>query len=316
MTTAILIQPLCFREFTANGVPAAFGTVETYQAGTTTPIATYTDSTGGTANPNPVVLNARGEAQIWCLPNVSYKFVVADASGNPIRTVDNVQQSQLITLYGGVDTGIANAYVLTFSAPFASYTDGIVVIWIPSNTNTSSSTININGLGAINIVNGDGSAFIAGEITANIPAQILIKGGQAILQNPYALNSSGSFTVTWVGFSAAPTAVTAYYVRSGNIVTISFGSFGSGLNTYGTSNSTAFQATGVPSQLWPTNVNYPVYVPCLGLMDNGTTSVNVGTAVVGNTGTITFNKDNTLATWTASGNKGFSYATSIVYPIK
>ena len=46
-------------------VPLVGGLVYTYQAGTTTPKATYTDSTGVTAQSNPVVLDSRGEASIW-----------------------------------------------------------------------------------------------------------------------------------------------------------------------------------------------------------------------------------------------------------
>lgn len=88
--TAYLIPPLCFRELDNNGKPLAGGLVYSYAAGTTTAVATYTDSTGATQNTNPVVLNARGEAQIWGAIGVSYKFVVTDSLGNTIRTVDNV----------------------------------------------------------------------------------------------------------------------------------------------------------------------------------------------------------------------------------
>ena len=89
--TAQLIPALVYREFTNGGSPLAFGLVYTYAAGTTTPQGTYVDSTQTTQNPNPVVLNARGEASIWLNPALSYKFVVTDSNGNTIRTVDNVQ---------------------------------------------------------------------------------------------------------------------------------------------------------------------------------------------------------------------------------
>ena len=48
----------------AAGVPLAGGLLYTYAAGTTTPQTTYTDSTGATANSNPIVLDSRGEANI------------------------------------------------------------------------------------------------------------------------------------------------------------------------------------------------------------------------------------------------------------
>jgi len=85
-----LIPPLCFRELDNNGLPLAGGKVYSYAAGTTTPAATYTDSTGATQNTNPVTLNARGEANIWIPVGQAYKFVVTDSNGVTIRTDDNV----------------------------------------------------------------------------------------------------------------------------------------------------------------------------------------------------------------------------------
>lgn len=85
-------QPLAaaiFREFDANGVPLAGGLVQTYAAGTTTPLATFTDATGSVQNLNPVVLDASGRAQIWLTPGLLYKFVVMNAASQVQYTVDN-----------------------------------------------------------------------------------------------------------------------------------------------------------------------------------------------------------------------------------
>lgn len=73
----------------AAGVPLAGGYLYTYAAGTTTPQATYTDSTAATANSNPIVLDSRGEANIW-LSSSNYKFKLTDANGTEIWTVDNI----------------------------------------------------------------------------------------------------------------------------------------------------------------------------------------------------------------------------------
>jgi len=73
----------------AAGVPLAGGFLYTYEAGTTTPQATYTDSTAATANSNPIVLDSRGEANIW-LSSSNYKFKLTDANGTEIWTVDNI----------------------------------------------------------------------------------------------------------------------------------------------------------------------------------------------------------------------------------
>lgn len=78
------------RFFDANGNPLAGGKVHTYQAGTTTNQATYTDSTGVTPNANPVILDANGEAPIWLDVSLSYKFVVKNSSDVEQFTTDGV----------------------------------------------------------------------------------------------------------------------------------------------------------------------------------------------------------------------------------
>jgi len=75
--------------FAASGIPLAGGLLYTYAAGTTTPSATYTDSSGGTANSNPIVLDARGEANVW-LGAATYKFKLCDSTNTEIWTVDNI----------------------------------------------------------------------------------------------------------------------------------------------------------------------------------------------------------------------------------
>lgn len=74
---------------TAAGVPLSGGKVFTYIAGTTTPQATFTDYTGATPNTNPVILDSRGEANIW-LGGATYKFRLTDANEVEIWTVDYI----------------------------------------------------------------------------------------------------------------------------------------------------------------------------------------------------------------------------------
>lgn len=76
----------------SSGAPLSGGKVFTYQAGTTTLLATYTDNTGGTAQQNPITLNTLGlpPSPIWLLGAQAVKFVVKDALGNTVETVDSV----------------------------------------------------------------------------------------------------------------------------------------------------------------------------------------------------------------------------------
>lgn len=74
---------------TAEGTPLIGGKLYTYVAGTTTPQATFTDETGATANTNPVILDSRGEANVW-LGAASYKFLLTDAEDVEIWSVDYI----------------------------------------------------------------------------------------------------------------------------------------------------------------------------------------------------------------------------------
>lgn len=87
--------------FDANGNPLVGGKLYSYTAGTTTPLATYTDYGGGTPNANPVVLDSRGEAAVWLSPSATYKLKLTTSTGTEIWTVDNIggpDQATLATL--------------------------------------------------------------------------------------------------------------------------------------------------------------------------------------------------------------------------
>lgn len=74
-----------------NGTPLAGCLIYTYEGGTTTPVATYTDSTESTPNANPVVCDSGGFASIWLVPGSYYKFVVQNSGGVTQYTVDNIR---------------------------------------------------------------------------------------------------------------------------------------------------------------------------------------------------------------------------------
>ena len=86
---AVLTPTAKMQFLKADGTPLVGGKLYTYVAGTTTPQATYTDNTGGTSNPNPVILDSRGEANVW-LGGAIYKFKLTDANDVEIWTVDYI----------------------------------------------------------------------------------------------------------------------------------------------------------------------------------------------------------------------------------
>jgi hypothetical protein len=100
--------------FDANGSPLVGGKVYTYAAGTTTPLQTYTDASGVTPNTNPVILDSRGECNLWFSNASSYKVVLESATGTLQWTVDNIatygtlasQNSNNVAITGGTITGV------------------------------------------------------------------------------------------------------------------------------------------------------------------------------------------------------------------
>lgn len=89
------LSPLPIQKFFDNaGKPLNGGLLFTYVAGTTTKQATYQNQ-AGTPNTNPIVLNFRGEANVWLDQTLTYKFVLSpegdtDPPTRPIWTVDNI----------------------------------------------------------------------------------------------------------------------------------------------------------------------------------------------------------------------------------
>lgn len=77
--------------FDNNGVPLAGGLLYTYAAGTTTPLATYTTSSGSTANSNPIILDAAGRpaGEIW-LTAAAYKLVLKTSTNVQLWSMDNI----------------------------------------------------------------------------------------------------------------------------------------------------------------------------------------------------------------------------------
>jgi hypothetical protein len=78
-----------FQAFDADGNPLSGGLVWTYSAGTDTLKTTYSDYDAQTENANPVVLDSRGEADIYI--QGTYKIVLQDSTGSVIWTLDNIQ---------------------------------------------------------------------------------------------------------------------------------------------------------------------------------------------------------------------------------
>lgn len=76
--------------FANNGRPLIGGRIHTYVAGSSTRAPTYKDAAKAQPNTNPIILDGRGEAQIYLAEGVEYKFVIEDSKGALIYTQEPV----------------------------------------------------------------------------------------------------------------------------------------------------------------------------------------------------------------------------------
>jgi hypothetical protein len=99
---AVLYTQHFVQFFDDNGNPLSGGRLYTYDAGGTTPKATYTDAAGSTANANPVVLDAAGRATVF-LDGTTYRFDLKTSGDVLVRSTDNIQS------FGVVQSNIQNS---------------------------------------------------------------------------------------------------------------------------------------------------------------------------------------------------------------
>lgn len=86
---AIVYYPK-FRYTLADGTAAVGYKLYTYVAGTSTPLATYTDNSLSTPNANPTILDANGEMVGFPPDDAVYKLVLKTAADATVWTIDNV----------------------------------------------------------------------------------------------------------------------------------------------------------------------------------------------------------------------------------
>jgi hypothetical protein len=128
--------------FDNNGNPLSGGKIYTYEAGTTTPLATYTSSTGITAHTNPIVLNSGGRVpsggEIWNQLRL-YKFVLETSTDVLIATYDNVGSSfnAVATIANFTGNGVTVAFTLA-SAPTNENATNVYINGVYQQKNTYS----------------------------------------------------------------------------------------------------------------------------------------------------------------------------------
>jgi len=172
--------------FDNNGVILSGGLIYTYAAGTTTPQATYTTSSGSTAHTNPIVLDSAGRVpsggEIWLTDSVAYKFVLKTSAAVTIGTYDNVP-------------GNASGIYATFAASSGSSLVG----YLPAGGSAAATTVqaklretvSVKDFGAV----GDGSTNDTTAFVNAITAMAAVKGCVTIPSGTYILTAGTNFLI-------------------------------------------------------------------------------------------------------------------------
>ena len=116
--------------FTNSGVVLTGGKLYTYAAGTTTPQATYTSSSGVTAHTNPIILDSAGRVpggEIW-LSASPYKFILNTSADVLIATYDNISGIGAAAYQVQNFTGTGSQTVFTLST--ASLGENFTFVYI------------------------------------------------------------------------------------------------------------------------------------------------------------------------------------------
>jgi hypothetical protein len=155
--------------FDNSGAPLAGGKLYTYAAGTTTPQATYTSSSGATPHTNPIILDAAGRVlggEIWLTDWAQYKFVIKTSTDVQIGSYDNII---------GINSN--DAQQVSYTPPFTNSVTTNVELKLAQ-------TVSVKDFGAV----GNGVTNDTAAIQAAVTASKAVDFGGA--ENNYFVNGT------------------------------------------------------------------------------------------------------------------------------
>ena len=175
--------------FTNTGAVLTGGKLFTYLAGTTTPAATYTSSSGNTAWTNPIVLDAAGRVpnsgEIWLTNAVVYKFVLKDSNDVLIATWDDVvystDSSQITYTPAGTGAVVTTVQAkLRETVSIQDYGNNLAVALTAIGAASQTLVINV-------------PITLAGNTTIPANVSLLMEKGGSITTTGYTLTINGAF---------------------------------------------------------------------------------------------------------------------------
>jgi hypothetical protein len=107
-----------------------------------------------------------------------------NADDMALRAIQHlIQRGQ--TLYG-VDSGSANALVVSLTPALAEYKAGLTLRIKAANANTGAATLNVNGLGAKAVVRRDGSILRDSDVVSGAVQEYIYDGTASSYSRPTA----------------------------------------------------------------------------------------------------------------------------------
>ena len=188
-----------YQAFDDNGDPLAGGFLYTYEAGTSTPKATYMDSSGApiSQNTNPVELDASGMANVW-LGDGGYKFILKDANLNTIFTVDNIGGTNDTAFGASVNAISTNTVINVTYANSVNICTGSPTLSLLTNASAGEGfyfSVKNQGSGVVTL-DPDGGETIDGQSTKSIgpnqSALIISNGTQWYTLFYYTVSTEGN----------------------------------------------------------------------------------------------------------------------------
>lgn len=125
--------------FDNNGNPLSGGKLYTYSAGTTTPQATYTSSSGAAFHTNPIVLDSAGRvpgsSEIWLSDGQVYKFVLKTSADVLLATWDQIAgiNYNFVNYVAESEVQTATASQTVFVLTSMTYTPGTNSLMVYAN---------------------------------------------------------------------------------------------------------------------------------------------------------------------------------------
>jgi hypothetical protein len=307
-----------------------------YAAGSVnTPVTTYTDSTGTTANANPIALSSAGRmvaagtgapVACWVAQGLAHKMVLTDSSGNQLVSLDNLtaigDPSTVLNLLASTASGAGAALVanaaqnyfnlatLRASAQPAPVSGQVVMAVVGGMTSLG------DGFGGDFVWNSTSTAtddnYSVVKLTTSTSSgrYVRVEPGPFYSGAVTPASGYGTFTGTLSGCSAPITGLCQYYT---------VGEAGFGQLAFlqvpaltGTSTSTTMILSGLPGVLSPAlaQVSMAPTVENNGTNTSGFAQIGVSTFQI-----VFGAQPGTIAGFTASGVKGIPNPTLLSWQL-